>query len=68
MKKFFLVSIFTFLFGVFNSFAPPSDPPGDPGDPITDPSAVPIDGGLIFLAAAGAAYAAKKIKDKKDTQ
>ncbi len=40
-----------------------SDPGCDPGDP-----GCPIDGGLIFLLAAGAGYGVKKIKDsrKKD--
>lgn len=35
-----------------------------PGLPAT-PSQAPIDGGLGFLAAAGGAYALKKLRDKK---
>lgn len=40
------------------------DPNCDPGDPRC-----PIDGGLVFLLAAGAAYGIKKVRDsrKRDT-
>jgi len=41
------------------------------GGPVPDPSAsgaVPIDGGISFLAAAGIAYGAKKLYDKRNTQ
>ena len=37
-----------------------SQPPGLPGDP----SQAPVDGGLGILAAAGGAYAFKKIRDR----
>ncbi|RNC83311.1 MAG: hypothetical protein ED557_11470 [Balneola sp.] len=37
--------------------------PGLPGFP-DDPAAAPIDGGLGILAAAGGAYALKKLRDK----
>ena len=37
--------------------------PGFPGGP-TGPTQAPIDGGLGLLAAAGGAYAWKKLKDK----
>ena len=33
----------------------------DPGDPSADDPAVPIDGGLSLLLAAGAAYAGRKL-------
>ena len=33
------------------------------GDPGGDPDAVPVDGGLSLLAAAGVAYSVKKIRD-----
>ena len=33
------------------------------GDPGGDPDAVPVDGGLSILAAAGVAYSVKKIRD-----
>ncbi|SMO51089.1 PID-CTERM protein-sorting domain-containing protein [Gracilimonas mengyeensis] len=36
-----------------------------PGLPSTAPSQAPIDGGLGLLAAAGGAYAWKKLRDKK---
>ena len=38
-----------------------------PGLPST-PSQAPIDGGLALLAAAGGAYAIKKLRDKKKNQ
>ncbi|MEX0609571.1 MAG: hypothetical protein WD016_12875 [Balneolaceae bacterium] len=38
-----------------------AQPPGLPGSP----SQAPIDGGLGLLAAAGGAYALKKLRDKK---
>lgn len=40
------------------SFSQPPPPPGKP-------SQTPIDGGLGLLAAAGGAYAIKKLRDKK---
>lgn len=49
----------------------PDDPPGFPGTPggpqgppsfPTAPAQVPIDGGLSLLAAAGAAYAARRLR------
>lgn len=41
--------------------APPPPPAGNPG--CWPPPCVPIDGGLTFLIAAGAAYGAKKLVD-----
>ncbi len=35
------------------------------GGPGGDPDAVPVDGGLTFLAAAGVAYSVKKIKENR---
>lgn len=40
-------------------------PPGLPGFP-DNPDPAPIDGGLGLLAAAGGAYAMKKLRDKKN--
>ncbi|HEY0899888.1 MAG TPA: hypothetical protein VGD90_11170 [Sphingobacteriaceae bacterium] len=37
--------------------------PGDNGDP--DGEDVPLDGGVVFLLAAGAAYGYKKLRDNK---
>ena len=41
-----------------------AQPPGLP----TNPSQVPIDGGLGLLAAAGGAYAIKKLRDKRKSE
>lgn len=41
------------------SFSQPPPPPGKP-------TQTPIDGGLGLLAAAGGAYAIKKLRDKKN--
>ncbi|MCD6062944.1 MAG: hypothetical protein K0R82_855 [Flavipsychrobacter sp.] len=56
MKKIILIAIL--LTVKFIAFAQ-----GDPGDnPDAD---VPLDGGVLFMAAAGAAYAIKKLKGSK---
>jgi len=60
----------------FEAIAQPGGPPGPPGGggtpPCWPPPCVPVDGGVIFLAAAGAAYASKKaydfMKDKKEVE
>ncbi len=68
MKKAFLTLAFVIAVGISSMFAPPpADPPGGDGggDPIGNPAGVPIDGGLGFLAAAGIAYAGKKLNDKR---
>ena len=51
------------LFGIlmFASEIVMAQPPGLPGVP----SQAPIDGGLSLLAAAGGAYALKKLRDRK---
>ena len=41
----------------------PADPPDPPGD--DDPPQVPVDGGLGWLAAAGAAYAANRLRKQQ---
>ena len=50
-----------------NAVAQPSGPPGPPGGggtpPCWPPPCVPIDGGVLFLAAAGIAYGSKKAYD-----
>lgn len=43
-----------------------ADNVSDPG--TTDPDAVPIDGGLSLLVAAGVGYGAKKMKERKGKQ
>ncbi len=40
------------------------EPAGDPGLP-TDPTPVPIDGGLSLLGAAGAAYAVRRLRARE---
>ena len=64
MKKLTSLLAAIIFFGVFNLYAPPADPGSDPevGDP---PVGVPVDGGAIVLLVAGAAYGAKKLKEKK---
>ena len=51
----------------FDAMGQPGGPPGPPGGgglpPCWPPPCVPIDGGVIFLAAAGIAYASKKAYD-----
>ncbi|GAA4747169.1 PID-CTERM protein-sorting domain-containing protein [Flavisolibacter ginsenosidimutans] len=42
--------------------------PGDPGDDPDPTRAVPFDGGLSLVVAAGIAYAAKKGRDKRNQQ
>ena len=42
--------------------------PGDPGDDPDPTRAVPFDGGLSLVVAAGLAYAAKKGRDKRKKQ
>ncbi len=65
MKKFKLTLTLTLLlFGSQLIFsAPPPPPSGSPG--CWPPPCVPIDGGVTFLIAAGAAYGAKKLIDTR---
>jgi len=68
MKKLFLMLAFIIAVGITNMYAPPIDPGTGTGGgaPIGGPTGVPIDGGLGFLAAAGIAYAGKKLFGKKE--
>jgi hypothetical protein len=50
---------------LLTSIAYAQSTPGPPGFPST-PGEAPIDGGLGLLAAAGGAYALKKLRDKKN--
>ena len=47
--------------------SPPTSPPGpdcqDPNNPFSPPCPIPIDGGVVFLIAAGVAYGGKKAYD-----
>ncbi len=67
MKKALLTLAFVIAVGITSMYAPPQPPGGGTGggDPIGGPTGVPIDGGLGFLAAAGIAYAGKKLNDKR---
>ena len=54
------------LFLSVNSFGQPSDDPpcgDDCGE--GDPQGVPLDGGILWLLAGGAAYGAKKLHDQR---
>jgi hypothetical protein len=64
MKKLMIFLAALLFFGVMNLYAPPGDPGGGPGggDP---PVGAPIDGGAVVLLIAGAAYGARKLKQKK---
>lgn len=43
----------------------PPPPTPTPPTPTTPPTQVPLDGGVVLLAAAGAAYGAKKMYARK---
>ncbi|MEQ8577857.1 MAG: hypothetical protein RIC57_10390 [Balneola sp.] len=60
IKKFSLVIALICALLLVLSISVYAQPPGLPGDPAQ----APIDGGLGLLAAAGGAYAYKKLKDK----
>ncbi len=70
MKKTLLTLAFLLAIGITSMYAPPAGPPGGTGGggPIGGPTGVPIDGGLGFLAAAGIAYAGKKLFGKKQDE
>jgi hypothetical protein len=61
---------FTFLFILVTFFLksqlppPPPPPTGGLQPPCWPPPCIPIDGGITFLAVAGAAYASKKLYNK----
>lgn len=64
MKKLTTLLAALLFFGVFNLYAPPGDPGAGPG--VDDPPVgAPVDGGAVVLLIAGAAYGAKKLKEKK---
>jgi hypothetical protein len=65
MKKINLLFLFIFfnLFLSLNSFSQDFEPPPEPD--CWEPPCIPIDGGIVFLIAAGAAYGSKKIHDYK---
>ena len=71
-KKFRLVLTTLFVvvaaFATIDSFATSPPPPGggDPDPPCwPPPCTIPIDGGISFLIAVGAAYGGKKLLEKR---
>ena len=66
LKNLFGAFIFTcFLFVSSLVAAQCPDAPDCPPVPDGDPDAVPIDGGLTLLLAAGVGYGIKKMRDKR---
>lgn len=64
MKTLRLFITFVIVLGSQVVFSAPPPPPT--GGPVCwPPPCVPIDGGITFLIAAGAAYGAKKIHDSR---
>lgn len=63
-KTLFLLIIGSIFFGVI-LFMPEILYAQIPPPPPNEPTQNPIDGGLAVLAAAGGAYAIKKLRDKK---
>ncbi len=64
MKKLTIILVVLFIIAAAVLFLPDlasAQPPPPPGKP----SQTPIDGGLGLLAAAGGAYAVKKLRDRK---
>lgn len=62
-KKIGLVAVLVLGLGFFvEAQIPPAPTPTGP------PTQVPIDGGVVLLAAAGAAYGAKKIYSKRKSK
>jgi len=61
VKKINLLLIGILFFSISQVNAQPGGPDSDPGGPQS--GAVPVDGGLALLLAAGAGYGAKKAYD-----
>lgn len=64
MKKSIQITLLTLTLLLVVTGISYAQPPGFP----SAPDAAPIDGGLSLLAAAGGAYALKKLKGKKSTE
>ena len=70
MKKFLFTAALLTGFGITGALAqiPPPPTPTAPPTPTVPPTQVPLDGGAILLAAAGAAYGAKKLYKRKKSE
>jgi hypothetical protein len=67
VRRLFLLLALGFSLGAFSAPAPPPSAAGSPS--CWPPPCVPIDGGIGFLMAAGAAYGAKKLlQSRKKSQ
>ena len=64
MVKKFIVIVVGLLLNLTVLFAQPDDPP-EPGSPPGEGEPIPLDGGILYLLAAGGAYGMKKIVDHK---
>ena len=60
MVKKFIVIVVGLLLNLTVMFAQP-----DPGPPVGEDEPIPLDGGILYLLAAGGAYGMKKIVDHK---
>jgi hypothetical protein len=66
MKKAILILLFLLAFtGSYQLISSPPPPPPSGKPPCWPPPCIPIDGGITFLIAAGAAYGAKKLYDSR---
>lgn len=65
MKKIFQFLLVLVVVAGVTLFSPDNSEAQAPPPPPGKPEQTPIDGGLGLLAAAGGAYAIKKIRDKK---
>lgn len=67
-----IILVIAILFFAVDFFAQPGGaPPGGPGSgtpPCWPPPCIPVDGGISFLIALGAAYGGKKAFDKFKNQ
>jgi hypothetical protein len=67
MKKLFILSVFTFFFGLtLLAQAPPAPPSSANNGGTNGPvgGSAPIGGGIVMLLTMGAGYAIKKLSDK----
>ncbi|MBL7901691.1 MAG: hypothetical protein JNK73_06825 [Bacteroidia bacterium] len=63
IRRFLFLLAFGFSLCAYSAPAPPPSATGGPG--CWPPPCVPIDGGIVFLMAAGVAYGAKTFRDAR---